>query len=347
MQQNNSKDIFYYSPYLPPENNAAAIRNHWFIRVLKENHNLKVHSNQNTIFKLPTNKQGLIIRLLKESFVGLELSLRILFSFKKTYILSSPPYITILLASITCAILKKRYILDIRDVYPNVFFSLKILKEDSLAGKFLKFLTRYTFHRAKTVITVTEGFKNKILDFAPKTNIEIIYNGYDDELFKPSDDKFENYTVVFHGNLGKFQRIDLLVEIAKEVFEKDPTIQFNVIGKGPGEKYLQDPPPNVEYLGEMKFEELGKYIAKCHLGLNLRTDDEISNNTIPVKVFEYLGVGIPVLSTFFKDIQKFDNIYQINERNISSFVYKKLSFNKQILHEYSRSYQSSFIKNLI
>ena len=79
--------------------------------------------------------------------------------------------------------------------------------------------------------------------------------------------------------------------------EQHPDMEFKVIGYGSGEKFLKNPPGNLEYLGAMKYEDIAKYIAKCHMGISLRTDDEISREAFPVKVFEYMGVGIPMVVT--------------------------------------------------
>ncbi len=292
------KNIFYFTPYYPPDNNAAAIRNYWFVKTLKEDEqNVQLVTGNDLLFKLPKNTDSAIKRLWKEQLAGIALFFKVLSSKHDLYFFSSPPFITILLGSLACRITKRRYILDIRDIYPEVFLHLGLLKEDSPIYKFILGLTKKMYKSADSIITVSKGLQNKIRNHSPESKVELIYNGYDSDLFKPNPNKFEKYTIVFHGNLGKFQRIDLLVEVARLMEKSHPDIQFKVIGYGPGEKHLQNPPSNLEYLGLMKYEDIASYIAKCHMGISLRTDDEISREALPVKVFEYIGVGIPVIVT--------------------------------------------------
>lgn len=292
------KNIFYFTPYYLPDNNAAAVRNFWFVKTLREDgHEVKLVTGKDLAFKLPKNTDSAIKRLLMEQMAGFSLALKILFSKNDLYFLSSPPFFTVLVASLACRLLGKKYILDIRDLYPEVFVNLGLLPKESTAYKYILKFTQIMYNGAQSIITVTEGLENKIRKHSPKAEIHRIYNGYDSALFKPSNEKFDKYTVVFHGNLGKFQRIDLLVDVAREMEKTHPEIQFKVIGHGPGAELLKTPPSNLEYLGPMKYEEIAHYIAKCHLGISLRTDDEISKDAVPVKVFEYMGVGLPILVT--------------------------------------------------
>lgn len=324
---NVKKNIFYFSPALPPASNAAAVRNYWFIKVLREHgHNLSVVTGEDLFFKLPSNQESAIKRLIKEAFAGLSLFFKVLFSKKDLYIFSSPPFITIMVGVLACWLRGHKYILDIRDIYPHVFFNLGLVSKDSISGKILLRITSIMFTRAHHVITVAEGLVKIIKDMSPKAKVKLIYNGYDDELFKPSKEKFEKFTVVFHGNLGKFQRIDLLREVAEKMVTKDPEVQFKVIGYGPGEKYLKDPPANLEFLGKMDYKDIAKYIAKCHLGISLRTDDQISRDALPVKMFEYIGVGIPVIVTPKGEAGKLveKNKYGFQLENNEEYLIKKI-----------------------
>ena len=38
-------------------------------------------------------------------------------------------------------------------------------------------------------------------------------------------------------------------------------------------------------------------IERCHVGLCLRMDDDVSRDAFPVKVWEYLGLGMPSIVT--------------------------------------------------
>ena len=349
------KNIFYFTPHLPPDNNAAAVRNYWFVKTLKEDgHQLKLVTGKNLSFGLPKNTDRPIKRLWKEQMAGVCLFFQVLMSKSDLYIFSSPPFITILIGSLACRLTNKKYILDIRDIYPEVFIHLKLLKADSLAYKLILRWTKKMYNAAESIITVTEGLENKIKNHCPDTKVERIYNGYDSELFKPNTDKFDKYTIVFHGNLGKFQRIDLLVDVAREMEKSHSDIQFKIIGYGPGEKYLKSPPSNLEYLGPMKYQDIAKFISRCHMGISLRTDDDISREAFPVKVFEYIGVNVPLVITPYGEAAEFvinrslgvkstNDVYQI----IKAIEEARENITGNNLESFSRQTQSKKIKELI
>jgi glycosyltransferase involved in cell wall biosynthesis len=45
------------------------------------------------------------------------------------------------------------------------------------------------------------------------------------------------------------------------------------------------------------FDKTIELIESCHVGLCLRKDDKISRDSFPVKVWEYIGLGIPTIVT--------------------------------------------------
>ena len=47
----------------------------------------------------------------------------------------------------------------------------------------------------------------------------------------------------------------------------------------------------------MSFDETMSVIERCHVGLCLRTNDDVSKDAFPVKVWEYLGLGMPSIVT--------------------------------------------------
>ena len=57
-------------------------------------------------------------------------------------------------------------------------------------------------------------------------------------------------------------------------------------------------------------------VAKCHIGLSLRDTSDLSKNSFPVRVWEYLGLNIP--SVVFPSIINFDQ--NIKKTNLVHFL---------------------------
>ena len=127
-------------------------------------------------------------------------------------------------------------------------------------------------------------------------DVEVVYNGFPASLLQIRPAKHARFTVVFHGVLGFFQDITTLCALAARLHQHD--IDVVVIGYGKKEHQLQAcSAPNLRFLGRMAHERTMQTAAQCHLGLCLRLDDDISKDAFPVKVWEYLGLGMPSIIT--------------------------------------------------
>ena len=302
-------NIAYVAPDFLPNNNAGSIRNSFFVDALqKDNHNVFVFSSfANKKYqmilnrlKLPGNKEGNIKRLFKEICFSIEMFFRIIF-YKKMdlYIISSPPFFVAIFAFIAAKIKNKNnVILDIRDIYPEVFFANNLLSAKGFIGKTLKKIEKYMYKNAKEIVTVTKGLKQLIINSSiQKNKIHLIRNGYDPNFFSHSDVKYNFFTIVFHGTMGRFQNIELLVDLI-EAMKKDESIRFLVIGKGPKDYLIKNiNTKNLHYHNNVSYTEINSYISKAHIGLSLRTDGDIGKTAFPVKVFEYIGTGLPIIIT--------------------------------------------------
>jgi glycosyltransferase involved in cell wall biosynthesis len=294
-------NILYFTPFYPPQNEAAAPRSFAFINTLEQSgHTVKVITNSKMLIKLAGNKEKSIIRLAKENFVGLELFLRILISKPDRVILSSPPFFTICWGALASFMKNIPYILDIRDLYPDVFFEMGLIKEHSFLGKLARKFTIYLYSKSKMILTVTNGLQNEIGKYlSDPQKVILARNGYDQTLFYPCklEEKFEKFSIIFHGTLGKAQNINTLIAVAKKL-KHIPELEILVAGDGPKLRELLDKKAtNIKYLGNLPSNEIPKLIRKCHLGLSFRKDDKIGREAFPVKVFEYIGSGIPSIIT--------------------------------------------------
>lgn len=304
------KNIGYISSEFSPMSSAVSVRSSFFVdKLILKKHNVTIFTSvknnryniiQNKL-KLPTNKDGNHVRLLRELFYGIELFFRIIFSKKMDmYIISSPPFFITIFAFLAVKIKNsKNIILDVRDIYPEVFFESNVIDRMSFMAKILKKIELYMYENSKSILTVTSGLKDLVLSRGIQNHkVHVVRNGYDLNLFKINNNKYENFTIVFHGTLGRFQNIEMLIDLIRRFNILENKIQFLVIGTGSKDSLINNIKlPNLRYLENVKYHEIPKIISKCHLGLSLRTDDKISQSAFPVKVFEYIGVGIPILIT--------------------------------------------------
>jgi glycosyltransferase involved in cell wall biosynthesis len=356
-------DYGYICVDFPPKINAGSVRNSFFVDGLIGNHNSVIiftnYKNiQYNISKINTNpgsnKDRNLIRVFREVVYGIELFFKIIFSKKcRHYIVTPPPFLLNIFSVLAIKLKGGTYTLDIRDLYPEVYFINGVIKRDSLLGRFLTFIEQWLYKNSSSIVTVTNGIKENIIKRQPGLQVSLVRNGYDRKLFSPLDEnkKRKIFTVVFHGNLGRFQNINLLADVIKRINRVNSDVQFLVIGDGcNAEKIMNLKVNNLSYSSTIDHYHVARIIAECHLGLSFRTSDFISKASFPVKIFEYIGVGLPVLSTPKSEagevLEKFGFGFQFDNNNVDKIVDQILAiknnfhiFNKDLEGNFSRQNQ--------
>ena len=129
---------------------------------------------------------------------------------------------------------------NVQDIFPyNLSFSGG-LKRSSPIFKILAAEQRYGYKHADHVITISEDMKGTLVaDGVDEKKVEVIYNwSYQDEpydnvdltpvahMFKP-----EYFNVVYAGNIGVMQNVDILIEAAR-LMKANQSVWFHIIGNG-------------------------------------------------------------------------------------------------------------------
>jgi glycosyltransferase involved in cell wall biosynthesis len=244
------------------------------------------------------NISGLIRRILGELIIGLEAAKKIILIRKKIdfVIVSSPAYLSAVIQVYLYRIFNVPYILELRDIYPQVYYSAGLIKKNSLVYRSFSCMSKHMYNNAVISFTATQGLKWSVQQDAPSANIVHVYNGFPANFLRVNTAKYTQFTVCFHGVLGLFQDIETLIKVAQKL--EGENVQVVVVGYGSKASLLESSNlVNLKYYGRRTFDETILEVSRCHMGLSLRNDDEISSDAFPVKVWEYLGLGIPCLIT--------------------------------------------------
>ena len=306
--KNTKKTISVFFQHFPPFPNAGARRAESVIDGLIKNKNNETKLRLYTTFldkkpnisvdhrvfrDLPSgNKTNKHLRFLLEIWLGVKVCLDSLIRKKPNlFIISSPSFFAAIVISIYCKLRSINYVLEVRDAHPDGMVASGVLQETDLIYKVFIFFGKIMYSNAKKIIASNEGIAKRLTAYT-KANIEVIFNGFPDKMKEIQNNKYEKFTLCFHGILALFQDIQSLVKIIKLL--QDTDINIVVIGYGPKEELLKGiPQKNFNYLGKLDPNRTLEIINKCHLGISIRTDDPISRDCFPVKIWEYIGAKIP------------------------------------------------------
>lgn len=169
------------------------------------------------------------------------------------------------------------------------------------------------FEQAEAIITQTETLKNMIAKLTEKP-IYVIPNGVDTEKFRPDihcEDLREKLglhdkiVVMFVGSFKKWHGVGQVPKIAKRF---DKKVVFLLIGYGELFKQVEkDKTDNMLLLGAKPHDEIPKYLALSDILIAPFDDEYFKNHSFwwnPVKLFEYMASGKPIVSYDYEEIRK-------------------------------------------
>ena len=128
----------------------------------------------------------------------------------------------------------------------------------------------------------------------------------------------------FFGLISEWIDLDLITHSASEL----PDCNFLIIGKhsvdvGVFKKYL-----NINFIGEVPFSVLPNYASTFDVGIIPFKVNELTLACNPLKLLEYLSLGIPVVSVNLPEVIKFNSVAYI-AKDYQDFVEKiKMALNE-------------------
>ena len=217
----------------------------------------------------------------------------------------SPPF----LVAVTTLVLSKLtgipFVIDGRDLFPEQLFAYDVVRRESLFGRALKWLEVQIYDHALLVVGVTQGLCAHIRERA-RSDVVLVRNGVDSHHFyrdeeAPSNDAF---VLLFHGKLARSQNVELLVAYAHRLKQEGiRDVKVRVLGYGPKTEMLEEGIQTygleafIEYLGHIDFGSVPDHLNRADVGLSPRMNGVVNETAFPVKIYECLACGLPVIVT--------------------------------------------------
>ncbi len=213
----------------------------------------------------------------------------------------------------------------IKEKYTDNGFKIIYEYIDELSDEISGHLPDFVYYRHKNIIedksNIAVGSADKLIEeieeIRGKENVEMITNGvqYDhwqyrsDEIPEKLKDIVSkgNPIIGYFGALAKWFDYELLKKVAKE----RPNYEIVLIGflydnsfKDSGIDELE----NVHYLGIIDYKELNKYSQYFTISTIPFLLNDITESTSPVKLFEYMAMGHPIVTTDMRECRKYKSV---------------------------------------
>lgn len=280
---------------------------------------------------------------------------------------STPPII-----GITAAFLSKKigapFVYNLHDVFPDSMVNANMIKENSVIYKIGRIIENYTYKKACKIIAVSNDIKKNLINKGVTADkISVISNWVDEDVVYPicrDNNKLlkawglnpEQFYVVYAGNLGTSQNVDVILEAAKLTINYE-NIKYCIIGNGVEEKRLKNK-SKLMRLDNVKFYPIQPYcdvsyvyslgdvdVVTCKAGVGLAG--------MPSKTWSIMATKRPLLISFDKKSELWDLVTKTKSglcsepddaENLANNILK-FYCNKSLCNEYGNNGYSYIMNN--
>ncbi|MBN1307365.1 MAG: glycosyltransferase family 4 protein [Chitinispirillaceae bacterium] len=202
------------------------------------------------------------------------------------------------------------FILEIRDIWPESIVTVGAMKK-SLFIRFLERLELMMYRSADHIVTVGEGYRQRIVDKGiAGDRISVVINGVDLERFKPFPEapftrkKYHGegrFVCSYIGTVGMAHGLEVILKAAKIC--KDTGCRdtlFWIVGDGAQRADLERGSRehglnNIIFTGRLPKEEMPEIITASDCCLVHLRKSELFGTVIPSKIFELMAMNIPII----------------------------------------------------
>ena len=249
---------------------------------------------------------------------------------------TSPPIFIGLAGLIARKRFKARFILDIRDLWPESLKGVGVFDYAPVIYVFRK-LEKQLYQSADCIIINSEGFRAYVNAVSADFQEKLIYmpNGARQEEIKTIPPAGSTaFQVVYAGNIGRAQNDGLLFELARALAEK--AIPLTIIGYGVKKQGLLEEIRkaglgNVTVVEPKTRRDCLDIIAAHQAGIVTLTDSDVFKTVLPGKVIDYMTCGVPVVaavSGFAKDIIQSEKAGLVSESQNAAEMLRHLEYLK-------------------
>jgi glycosyltransferase involved in cell wall biosynthesis len=260
------------------------------------------------VWSYVTANEGFLRRVLDYQSYMVSATIASLFIRKVDVIVGTSPQFFTACAAYVAGLVKSRpYIFELRDLWPEAIKAVGAMKS-SFAIDMLEKLELFLYRRAAKVISVTKSFKaNLIRRGIDGSKIEVVTNGVDISQFKPRPKDAAltaqlglegKFVAGYIGTHGLCHGLETLVEAADRL--RGTGIVFLFLGDGARKQHVRDMAAekkldNVVFIDSVPKAEVPRYWSILDVSVIHLQKAELFTTVIPSKLFESMGMGLPVL----------------------------------------------------
>lgn len=259
-----------------------------------------------------TANEGFVKRILDYQSFMVTATLAALFVRRVDVVIgTSPQFFTVCAAWMVSVLKRVPFVFELRDLWPESIKAVGAM-QDSAAIRWLEKLELFLYRKAKLIVSVTHAFRDKLIERGVDgAKIGVVTNGVDMTRFKPMpkdkaladqlglQGKFVGGYVGTHGMAHHLETIlDAAERLVAEGLGED--FHFILLGDGARKEDLKKEAarralPNVTFVDSVSKDDVARYWSLLDVSIIHLRKTELFTSVIPSKLFECMGMGLPVL----------------------------------------------------
>lgn len=199
--------------------------------------------------------------------------------------------------------------LYVQDLWPENVEIITGVKNKYIIGGIGK-MVDYIYKRCTKIFTTSNSFVEAIEGRrVPREKIEY-WPQYAEDFYQPLEEaevfeipKDDTFNIVFAGNIGTAQGLEILPKVASVLKEQNlkRKIRFNIIGDGRYKETLMNKVNSsnlsdmFNFIPKQPAERIPEFMAVSDCAFLCLTDSPLFAKTIPAKLQSYMACGIPII----------------------------------------------------
>lgn len=206
-------------------------------------------------------------------------------------------------------------ILNLHDTLPELF-ATKFSVPYARVTRLLELEERLSARLADSLVTVTEGARRRLeargLGGAP---IVVVMNSPDEGAFGPRCQPAPvpadgAVRLLYHGGTAPRFGVETLIRAFATLRETAPRATLRVCGTGENLEQLRAlaqsiAPDRIEVAGPVPFSDIPGELRPAHIGIVPTLHDQFTELLLPVKLLEYIHMGLPVVASRLPGITEY------------------------------------------
>ncbi len=196
----------------------------------------------------------------------------------------------------------------VMDLWPESIQLVTNINNKTILGLINK-VVDYIYINCKKIFTSSESFIENIHKRGHTREKLVFWPQYAEEFYRPlniqecSKNELDtnDFKIVFAGNIGYAQGLDIVIDTGKILKEKNVKAKFFLIGNGRAKDELikvvntNDLQDYIKFIDKQPAEKIPEYYANADMAFITLKKNLISDEILPAKLQSYFACGVPIL----------------------------------------------------